>query len=168
MKKIATALIVFSLAGCSGGENDDLKQFVQDSGKDLRGKVEPLPEMAPYKAFIYNAFDLSDPFKPRKLKPSASGGAFQPDMNRPKEPLEAFSLESLKMVGLLKRKNQIYAVIKTPENTIYRVRVGDHLGQNFGKVLAVSDTEVKLKETVQDSAGDWAERDSSLTLQQEQ
>lgn len=168
MKKIATALIVFSLAGCSGGENDDLKQFVQDSGKDLRGKVEPLPEMAPYKAFIYNAFDLSDPFKPRKLKPSASGGAFQPDMNRPKEPLEAFSLESLKMVGLLKQKNQIFAVIKTPENTIYRVQVGDHLGQNFGKVLAVSDTEVKLKETVQDSAGDWAERDSSLTLQQEQ
>ncbi|MFA5172612.1 MAG: pilus assembly protein PilP [Sulfuriferula sp.] len=168
MRKIATALIVFSLAGCSGGENDDLKQFVQDSGKDLRGKVEPLPEMAPYKAFIYNAFDLSDPFKPRKLKPSASGGAFQPDMNRPKEPLEAFSLESLKMVGVLKQRNQIYAVIKTPENTIYRVRVGDHLGQNFGKVLAVSDTEVKLKETVQDSAGDWAERDSSLTLQQEQ
>ncbi|MCI4411599.1 MAG: pilus assembly protein PilP [Thiotrichales bacterium] len=168
MKKIATVLMVFSLAGCSGGENDDLKQFVQDSGKNLRGKVEALPEMTPYKAFVYNAFDLSDPFKPRKLKPSASGGAFEPDMNRPKEPLEAFSLESLKMVGVLKQKNEIYAVIKTPENTIYRVRVGDHLGQNFGKVLAVSDTEVKLKETVQDSAGDWAERDSSLTLQQEQ
>lgn len=167
MKRIATIVMVFSLAGCSGDKNDDLKQFVLDSGKDLRGKVEPLPEMAPYKAFIYNAFDLSDPFKPRKLKPSASGGAFEPDMTRPKEPLEAFSLESLKMVGLLQQKNEKYAVIKTPENTIYRVRVGDHLGQNFGKVLAISDTEVKLKETVQDSAGDWAERESSLTLQQE-
>ncbi|BBP01899.1 pilus assembly protein PilP [Sulfuriferula nivalis] len=168
MKKIATVLIVLTLAGCSAGENDDLKQFVLDSGKNLRGKVEALPEMAPYKAFVYNAFDLSDPFKPRKLKPSASGGAFEPDMTRPKEPLEAFSLESLKMVGMLKQKNEIYAVIKTPENTIYRVRVGNYLGQNFGKVLVVSDTEVKLKETVQDSAGDWSERDSSLILQQEQ
>jgi type IV pilus assembly protein PilP len=168
MRKIATVMIVLTLAGCSAGENDDLKQFVLDSGKNLRGKVETLPEMAPYKAFVYNAFDLSDPFKPRKLKPSASGGAFEPDMTRPKEPLEAFSLESLKMVGLLKQKNEIYAVIKTPENTIYRVRVGDHLGQNFGKVIAVNDIEVKLKETVQDSAGDWSERDSSLTLQQEQ
>ncbi len=167
MKKIAAILAMLSLSACTGGAHDDLTQFVQDAGKNLRGKVEPLPEMAPYKSFVYNAFDVSDPFKPRKLKPSASGGEFQPDMNRPKEPLEAFSLESLKMVGVLQQKGEIFAVIKTPENTIYRVRSGNYLGQNFGKVLAVSDTEVKLKETVQDSAGDWAVRDSTLTLQEQ-
>ena len=168
MKQLLTLAVLLSLAACSGSEHDDLTQFVKESGANLRGKVEPLPEMKPYQAFAYNDYELSDPFKPRKLKPSAGGGGgLQPDMNRPKEPLESFALETLKMVGVLKQKNDIYAVVKTPENTIYRVRAGNYLGQNFGKVLSVTDTEVKLKETVQDSAGDWAERDSTLTLQEQ-
>ena len=167
MKIIAVIISVLSLSACTGGTDDGLTQFVHDAGKNLRGKVEPLPEMTPYKSFVYDAYALSDPFKPRKLKPSASGGAFQPDMNRPKEPLEAFALESLKMVGVLKQKGEVFAIIKTPENTIYRVRSGNYLGQNFGRVLAVTDTEVKLKETMQDSAGDWTERDSTLTLQEQ-
>ena len=168
MKQLVVIVALLSLAACSGSEHDDLTQFVKESGANLRGKVDPLPEMRPYQPFTYNAYDLSDPFKPRKLKLSAGGGGgLQPDMNRPKEPLESFALESLKLVGILKQKNEIYAVIKTPENTIYRVRAGNYLGQNFGKVLAVTDTEVKLKETVQDSAGDWAERDSTLTLQEQ-
>lgn len=168
MKQLITVVALLSLTACSGSGHDDLTQFVKDSGNNLRGKVEALPEMRPYQPFAYNAYDLPDPFKPRRLKPSAGGsGGAQPDMNRPKEPLESFALETLKMVGVLKQKNAIYAVIKTPENTIYRVRTGNYLGQNFGKVVAITDTEVKLKETVQDSTGDWAERDSTLTLQEQ-
>lgn len=168
MKQLITVAVLLSLTACSGSGHDDLTQFVKESGANLRGKVEALPEMRPYQPFAYNAFDLPDPFKPRKLKPSAGGGGgAQPDMTRPKEPLESFALETLKMVGVLKQKNAIYAVIKTPENTIYRVRTGNYLGQNFGKVVAITDTEVKLKETVQDSTGDWAERDSTLTLQEQ-
>ncbi|ARU30635.1 pilus assembly protein PilP [Sulfuriferula sp. AH1] len=168
MKQLITVAALLSLAACSGSGHDDLTQFVKESGANLRGKVEALPEMRPYQPFAYNAFELPDPFKPRKLKPSAGGGGgAQPDMTRPKEPLESFALETLKMVGVLKQKNAIYAVIKTPENTIYRVRTGNYLGQNFGKVVAITDTEVKLKEIVQDSTGDWAERDSTLTLQEQ-
>lgn len=165
--KRAIPFLLLGLVGCSGNEHSDLTQFVKESGNNLRGKVDPLPEMRPYQAFTYNAFDLSDPFKPRKLKPSAGGGGVQPDLNRPKQPLESFALETLKMVGVLQQNNNTYAIVKTPVNTIYRIRAGNYLGQNFGKVLAVTDTEIKIKETVEDSAGDWTERDSTLTLQEQ-
>lgn len=168
MKLILTALILIGLTACTDNAHDDLTKFVKESGANLRGKVEPLPEMRPYQPFAYNAFDLPDPFKPRKLKPSVGGGGgLQPDLTRPKEPLESFALESLKMVGVLKQKGDIYAVIRTPENTIYRVHAGNYLGQNFGRVLSVTDDEMQIKETVQDSAGDWSQRNSTLTLQEQ-
>ncbi len=168
MRALVAMLIVLSLSACSGTGHDDLTQFVKNSGANLRGKVEPLPEMKPYAVFTYSAFDLPDPFKPRKLTlSSGEGGGLQPDLNRPKELLESFALENLKMVGVLKKKNEIYAVIQTPGKIIYTVKVGNYLGQNFGKVVSITDTQVKLKETVQDSAGDWVERDGTLTLQEQ-
>jgi type IV pilus assembly protein PilP len=118
-----------------------------------------------YEPFTYDAFDLPDPFKPRKLS-TAGGGGMQPDLNRPKEPLEAYSLETLKMVGMLSRKGVVHAVIKTPDNTIYHVRKGNYAGQNFGLLTQISDGEVSLREIIQDSAGDWSERTSTLLLQE--
>ena len=90
----------------------------------------------------------------------------QPDLTRPKEPLEAFSLETLKMVGVLSRKGVIHAVIKTPDNAIYHVKKGNYVGQNFGLITQIGDSEVSLREIVQDSAGDWSERTSTLILQE--
>lgn len=90
----------------------------------------------------------------------------QPDLTRPKEPLEAFSLETLKMVGVLSQKGVIQAVIKTPDNAIYHVKKGNYMGQNFGLITRITDSEVTLRETVQDSAGDWSERTSTLNLQE--
>jgi type IV pilus assembly protein PilP len=87
-------------------------------------------------------------------------------LNRPKEPLESFSLETLKMVGALSKQGLIHAVIKTPDNAIYHVRKGNYIGQNFGLVTQISDSEVTLREIVQDSAGDWSERISTLILQE--
>src|SRR4030066_1145496 len=112
MKRLATLFIVLGLAGCGGGDMDDLQTFVTETGKDMQGKIEPLPEVKVYEPFTYNAFDLPDPFKPRKLS-TGGGGGMQPDLNRPKEPLEAFSLETLKMVGTLARQGGIHAVIHT-------------------------------------------------------
>jgi type IV pilus assembly protein PilP len=88
-------------------------------------------------------------------------------MNRAKQPLEAYALESLKMVGVLKQKGEVFAIVKAPDNAIYRIKKGNYVGQNFGLVTAIGDTDVKLKEIVQDSGGDWAERDSTLTLQEQ-
>jgi type IV pilus assembly protein PilP len=165
MKRLAILVTVLGLTGCGGGDMDDLQTFVAEAGKDMQGKIEPLPEVKVYEPFTYNAFDLPDPFKPRKLTTSGGGG-MQPDLTRPKEPLEAFSLETLKMVGVLSKKGVIHAVIKTPDNAVYHVHKGNYVGQNFGLVTQISDTEVTLREIVQDSAGDWSERISTLILQE--
>jgi type IV pilus assembly protein PilP len=165
MKRLATLFLMLGLAGCGAGSMDDLQTFVAETGKDMQGKIDPLPEVKVYEPFTYNAFDLPDPFKPRKLS-TGGGGGMQPDLNRPKEPLEAYSLETLKMVGMVSRQGVIHAVIKTPENAIYHVRKGNYVGQNFGLITRIDDSEVTLREIVQDSAGDWSERISTLILQE--
>ncbi|OGU21095.1 MAG: pilus assembly protein PilP [Hydrogenophilales bacterium RIFOXYD1_FULL_62_11] len=165
MKRLPIVFMVLGLSGCGGGSMDDLHAFVAETGKDMQGKIEPLPEVKVYEPFTYNAFDLPDPFKPRKLS-TGGGGGMQPDLNRPKEPLEAFSLETLKMVGVLSKNGSINAVVKTPDNAIYHVKKGNYMGQNFGLITQIGESEVSLRETVQDSAGDWTERSSTLILQE--
>lgn len=165
MKRLPIVFMVLGLSGCGGGSMDDLHAFVAETGKDMQGKIEPLPEVKVYEPFTYNAFDLPDPFKPRKLS-TGGGGGMQPDLNRPKEPLEAFSLETLKMVGVLSKNGSINAVVKTPDNAIYHVKKGNYMGQNFGLITQIGESEVNLRETVQDSAGDWTERSSTLILQE--
>ncbi|MBN8760870.1 MAG: pilus assembly protein PilP [Thiobacillus sp. SCN 64-35] len=166
MKRLVTLVVpLLMLSGCGGGDMEDLRAFVAETGRDMQGKVESLPEIKPYEAFSYAAFDLPDPFKPRKLS-TGGGGGLQPDLARPKEPLEAYSLETLKMVGVLSKKGVIHAVIRTPDNAIYHIRKGNYLGQNFGLVTQIGDSEVALREIVQDSAGDWSERTSTLILQE--
>jgi type IV pilus assembly protein PilP len=165
MKRLVSLVIVLGLAGCGGGGMDDLRTFVADAGRDMQGKIEPLPEVKVYEPFTYDAFDLPDPFKPRKLT-SGGGGGIQPDLNRPKEPLEAFSLETLKMVGMMSKKGTIHAVIKTPDNAVYHVRKGNYVGQNFGLITQISETELTLREIIQDSAGDLSDRISTLILQE--
>jgi len=164
----AMAVGALILSGCGGEQFSDLKQFVKDSGADLRGRVEPIPEVRQFEPFAYNAFDLPDPFKPRKTIADTRGGAGggpRPDLNRRKEALEAFPLESLQMVGTLEQKQVRFALIKTPDNNLYRVKSGNYLGQNFGVVTSISESTVTLKEVIQDSSsGSWTERTSSLQL----
>jgi type IV pilus assembly protein PilP len=154
------------LAGCGGESHQDLRAWMAEQGKGARGKLEPLPQMRPYEPFAYNAFDLPDPFKPRKIEPTKGGSKLAPDLMRRKEPLEAYPLESLNMVGTLARAKDVYALVRTPEKDIYQVRAGSYLGQNFGVITGVTDNEVRVKELVQDGAGDWTERSSTLQLQQ--
>ena len=168
--RLASCLLCVLLAGCFGGSNDDLKQRIADAGKDLRGKVEPLPEVKPYEPFTYNAFDLQDPFKPRKLsalKGQGSGKGIQPDFNRHKEALENYSLDALKMVGTLQQGKMMYAIIKTPDNSLYRVKVGNYMGQNFGIITQITEADLKLTEIVQDSGGDWVERPATISLSEQ-
>lgn len=160
-------LAALLLAGCGGEEFQDLRDFVRNAGADMRGKVEPPPEIKPYEPFSYeNATAIQDPFKPRKadLKNSSRAGSNQPDMDRPREELEEFPLESLKMVGYLQQSRVGYAVIRSSDGKLHRVKAGNYVGMNFGKIISVTDTEMKITEMVQDSAGDWSERESSLQL----
>jgi type IV pilus assembly protein PilP len=151
------------VAGCGGESHQDLRAWMNEQGKGVRGKLDPLPQIKPYEPFAYNAFDLPDPFRPRTIEPAKGGGKLAPDLSRAREPLEAYPLESLNMVGTLERGKAVYALVRTPERDLYQVRRGSHLGQNFGVVTDVTDAEIRLKELVQDSAGDWSER--SVTLQ---
>lgn len=160
-------LATLTLVGCGGEEFQDLKDFVRDSGADMRGKVAPPPEIKPYEPFSYdNSTAIPDPFKPRKadIRNANRSGQNQPNMDRPKEELEEFPLESLKMVGYLQQANVGYGVIRATDGKLHRIKIGNYVGMNFGQVISVSDTEIKIKEMVQDSAGDWSERESSLQL----
>jgi type IV pilus assembly protein PilP len=162
--KIAVLLSPALLLAACGEGYSDLRQFVKDSDKSVVRKIDPLPQVRPFAPFAYEGFDLPDPFKPRKLaikQNDASGLA--PDLNRRKEPLEAFPLEQLKMVGPLSQSGVTYALVRA-EKTLYRVKKGNYLGQNFGLITEITDAEVKLKEIVQDTAGDWTERQSVLPL----
>lgn len=167
---IFIASCVLLLGGCSSEEHSDLKAFVKESDKLPGGRIPPLPEVKPYEPFAYNAYDLTDPFKARKIEPpktSARGGV-QSDLNRQREALEAYPLENLTMVGTLQQKKQVYALIKAPDKGLYRVASGNYLGQNFGRIVSISETDIKLKEIVQDSGGNWEEKNQELLLQEQE
>jgi type IV pilus assembly protein PilP len=161
------AVVLSLLAGCGGEKHAELRAFVKESDKLPVGRIPPLPEVKPYAPIEYAAFDLTDPFKPRKIEPpkTAQSGGLQPDANRRREPLEAYPLEALKMVGVLKQK-EAFGLIKTPDNTLFQVKAGNYLGQNFGRITAVTDGAIKLKEIVQDSNGNWEEKVQTLLLQE--
>lgn len=166
---IAVSLLLVS---CGGDQYQDLRQFVNNSGNNLHGRVEPLPEVKPYEPFTYDAFDLPDPFHPRKPDATEKNGGDRPpqasDLRR-KEALEAYPLESLKMVGTLQDKaKRMFALIKTPDNNLYQVKSGNYIGQNFGIVSVITETSITLKEVVQDASGVWTERTSSLQLLDEE
>lgn len=164
---ILTVCLSLLLSACGSSEGDDLDKFMQDAAKGMRAKVDPLPEVKPYVPMEYNPDGkLNDPFKPRKAQSAKTTGV-QPNFNRPKEPLEAYPLESLKYVGSLSRGNLKYALIKTPDNSIQQVTIGNYMGQNFGIVTEITESEVMLKEIVQDDlSGDWTEQTSSVALQE--
>lgn len=165
MKPIYLVLAAVLLAGCDAEEFQDLREFVKNSGVGLRGKIEPPPEVKPYEPFVYNnEKNLPDPFQPRKTETRAAstGGINQPDRDRPKEALEEFPLENLKMVGYLFQNKIGYAVLRAPDGKLHRVKAGNHIGLNFGLIKEVNETGVIVKEMVQDSTGDWAERLSTL------
>ena len=167
MKRLLVPIAFAVLASCSS-EIEELKTFVRESEKGLPRRIDPLPPVKPFEPFTYEGFDLPDPFKPRKLAPpkEGGGGGLAPDLNRRKEPLEAFPLEQLKMVGTLSQGKDTYAIVRA-DKTLYRVKKGNYMGQNFGLITDVTESEIKLKEIVQDSAGDWAERQSILPLLEE-
>jgi type IV pilus assembly protein PilP len=167
---MSTLILAALLAGCGQDGGDDLDQFIRDAGNGLKGNVEPLPEVVPYTPIAYNPDGaLHDPFKPRKAE--VKTGGFQPNLNRPREPLEAFPLESLQLVGIITKGKMNVALIKTPENTVQQVKIGNYLGQNLGVIVDIvngNPAEVKVKEIIQDElSGEWTERPASI-VQQEQ
>ena len=166
MKKILVSVCIVLASCAQSGDQQDLQQWMNDAAKGIKGRIPPLPQVKPYEPVAYDVGNLVDPFKPAKIAPEGKkgGGGVQPDFDRPREPLEAYPLESLKYVGVMSKKKVSYAIVLV-DGSLYQVRTGNYLGQNFGVVTKISEAEVVLKELVQDAAGDWVERVSSLQLQ---
>ncbi len=170
MTALAAALM---LTACDGGPDHDLTQWMADQRATVKPKVEPVSEPKPYvpQAFT-QAADLS-PFSDdkltRSLKEEGASGAtsalLAAEQNRRKEPLEALPLDTMAMVGLLDRQGQKVALVRA-NNLLYQVRRGNYLGQNFGRITGITDTQIVLREIVQDAAGEWVERTTSLDLQE--
>ena len=169
MRKLAIITIMLFLAACGGDEHQDLKEELKGLTKDLRGRIDPLPVVKAYEPVPYRAFDMPDPFGSAKIELAVTAaakskvGANAPDTTRPKEPLEAYPLESLKMVGTLAQKGVNYALVRA-DASVYRVKAGNYLGQNFGVITGITDNQINLKELVQDASGDWAERKVALQM----
>lgn len=170
--RIAVALTTLLLAGCGGEGLQELEAWVKEQDNMPRKRIEPLPEVKPFEAFTYTADKdgLLDPFRPRKIEApkQAQGNGIRPDLNRSREPLEAYPLENLRMVGTLSQQRDVFGLIKTPDNNLFRVKKGNYLGQNFGVITQIDEGTVTLREIVQDGTGDWTERVSTLQLQEEQ
>ena len=167
MKKSIVVLLSMLLLACSNTEHEDLRQWMSETSKGIKGKIPELPQVKPYEAVPYDVGNLLDPFKPGKIGPDqkkGGGGDLQHDLDRPREPLEAYPLESLKYVGVMTRKGTSFAIVLV-DGALYQVRAGNYMGQNFGVITQISESELKLKELVQDPAGDWTERESVLMLQ---
>ena len=174
MRLAALIVAASSLAACGGGSESELRGWMDDTRKAMRPTTQPVPEPKQFSPFTYEAKALIDPFDAQKMvlavarqaQTRASTSAIKPDLDRRREALEGFPLDQLKMVGTLRQQGNNVALIDASGQT-FMVKAGNYMGQNFGLIMDVTDTEIKLKEIVQDSAGDWAERQSVLPLLEE-
>lgn len=162
------------LTACSQGNGfSDLDKFMADTRAKPRGHVEPLPEFKAYEAFSYSAADRRAPFEPPidvqlTMADEEPVSDVEPNLDRPKEVLENFDLKSLGMVGTLQGVDgNLFALIRDNEGGIHRVRTGNYMGQNYGRVVGVNETRIELMEIVPNGRGGWVERPRSLSLDEE-
>ena len=159
---VAAALL---LAGCSN-DMAELQQYVADVKARKSINIEPIPQVKQFDAFVYLPTDRRDPFVPVEARnePLQSTSKLRPNSRRNREPLEEFPVDSLRMLGMVTSQDRRYALIKAPDGVVHRVGLGEHLGQNYGEVVRVTESEVGLKEIVPDGFGGWVERPAKLAL----
>ena len=149
------------LSGCSGRDSE-LDRFLETTRKEPGGRVEPLPEVKPYDSYAYTTGAMRSPFVPGGSHGAATGP--RPEQQRNREFLEQFSLDTLKMVGTLNLKGQVYGLIRVADGRVQRVLVGNHLGQNDGKVTEILPNRISLTELVPDGLGGYIERPASMAV----
>lgn len=163
------------IAGCTAANDEDLSVWMQAERSSIKPSVQPIPEPTKFEPNPYNAEGSAPPFSSEKLAgllrglsaaPVANAALIEPELHRRKEPLEAFPLDSMGMVGSLNRGGRLVALVKVG-GLLYQVRPGQYLGQNYGRVTRISETEVNLREIVQDTGGEWIERPAALKLVEE-
>jgi type IV pilus assembly protein PilP len=173
MKTFLTGLLtMLLLAGCGDSDVQEMRTWMKQIDAQTQVRVPPLAEPKVFVPFAYAHKDDIDPFNPNKLlaelaKQAAAGGGsgLKPDVDRRKELLETYPLDTIRMVGTIEKKGVMHAVLQV-DRAVHQVVVGQHLGQNDGRIISISENTVTLKEIVQDATGDWVERQSRLELQE--
>ncbi|MEO0003977.1 MAG: hypothetical protein RLZZ22_1669 [Pseudomonadota bacterium] len=162
------------LAACGQAAQDEIRQWMTEQRRAVSPHVDPIPEPTRFVPQAYGAASALPPFSAEKLfvalrsegASDAGGALIRAELNRRKEPLESVPLDAMSMVGLLDRRGRQVALVRV-DKLLYQVGIGQYLGQNFGRVMKISEREIALREIVQDAAGDWVERPVTLQLQEE-
>lgn len=168
---VLLSMVSLSVAGCAG-DKSDLEEFVAAEKARKPGPIEPLPQIKPYETFTYQAQNLRSPFMPDSepsgpdIDDGGSNTGLQPDRNRNKEYLEQFPLDALDMVGTITSKGEEYALVADPNGAVHRVQPGNYLGQNHGRIISISATEIRVTEIVPDGLGGWMERQAAIALEE--
>ncbi len=174
VRAIGSIALFLVLAGCGVSGEDELRQWMATQRSQTRPQIAPVSEPKKFKPESYAEVAATEPFSNQKLaqafkrqsaQGAASGALIAPELARRKEALESFPLDVMTLVGSLTRDGQTAALVKV-DNLLYQVRSGNHLGQNYGRVTAITDTTVRLREIVQDATGEWIERTATLQLQE--
>ena len=167
----AALLLCAALAGCSD-DSHGLQAWMDETRAAAPRRVARIPEPKRFEPFRYEARAGEDPFSKTRLQgtptgvPARNKGGLSPDTNRRREPLEAFPLDTIRLVGHLYRASTGPVALLEADKVVFQARIGSYVGQHFGRITRISETEVAIKETVQDAAGDWVQRDISLALQE--
>ena len=165
------ALVLPLMLSACGGEQDELQSWMDQERQHVKPNVQPLSPPQKFNPETYAGLDGVEPFSTQKLTGALRQEARQPnsavaaELNRRKEPLEAYPLDSMSMVGSVQKQGRPYALLRV-DNLLYQVKAGEYLGQNYGKILKITETEISLREIVQDAAGEWIERPTTLQLQE--
>lgn len=168
---VGVAIVSLLLAGCSS-DNSDLEQWMTQTRAESRITIAKIPEPKRFVPFRYETSSDIDPFSNVKLQVALARfsernkGGLKPDLERRREPLEGYPLDAIRMVGHLQRASTGSVALLEVEKVVFQARAGQYIGQNFGRIIRVSETEVGIKELVQDAAGDWVEREATLQLQE--
>lgn len=170
VRLLCACLALLGLAGCGGNDDvGDLAAFVTEARERPTGAIEPLPKFRPYEAFTYNAASLRSPFMPPMkidaLSRQKGSRLVKPDEARVKQFLEGFNIETFEMVGTIGNDSGTFALLKGAGG-VHRVKVGDYLGRNDGRIVSVSDTQIDVIEIVPDGEGGWLERPRTISLKE--
>lgn len=173
LRWLAPLLVAALAASCSASNEVEIQQWMAEVRQTMKPSTQPVPEPKEFTPYAYEARTLVDPFDPQKVvmavarqqQARVSASAIKPDLERRRETLEGFPLDQIRMVGMMRQSGTNVALLET-NGVTHLVRVGNYVGQNFGLITRISETEVQLKEIVQDAAGEWVERPAKLELQE--
>lgn len=160
------------LAGCGDGGVQEVKAWMDEARKQAPVSVQKISAPKTFTPFVYAAKDEVDPYSPVKLSAALAklqvntNSAIKPDLDRRKDPLESYPLDTITMVGTLQKPGLNYALLQV-DKSVFQVKVGNYIGQNYGMITKIGETEVELKEIVRDAAGEWTERKAKLELQED-